>query len=261
VPEKYSLGRNVLNPQVTIQGLRSLPEIKKADPLDRLIVKAAADESVQIISGDVIVVTQKIVSKSEGRTVWVKNVIPSQFAKDFARQTNQDPRVVEIRLRESSRIVRMDRGQLITETRHGFVCANAGVDRSNVPKGSLTLLPLDPDRSAEAIRRGIRKLTGARVAVVITDTFGRAWRLGLTEVAIGVAGLKPLEDYREQRDKYGNSLRATIVAVADLLASAAGLVMNKLEQIPVAIIRGFRFPPGKGRACELLRPAEQDLFR
>jgi coenzyme F420-0:L-glutamate ligase/coenzyme F420-1:gamma-L-glutamate ligase len=229
--------------------------------LERLIVKAATKEKIGILPGDVVVVTQKIVSKSEGRTVRVSGVAPGQFARDFARKTGQDPRVVEVRLRESSRIVRMDQGQLITETRHGFVCANAGVDRSNVAKGLLTLLPLDPDRSAERIRSGIRKLTGAAVAVVITDTFGRPWRLGLTEVAIGAAGLKPLLDYREKQDAFGNTLKATTVAVADLLACSAGLVMGKLDRVPVAIIRGFRYQAGKGGARKLVRPPEQDLFR
>ena len=173
-----------MNPEVTIRALKSLPEINRGDPLHRLIVKAARQENVDILADDIVVVTQKIVSKSEGRIVRLKDIAPSEFAKDLARQTHQDPRLVEVRLRESHRIVRMDRGQLITETRHGFVCANAGVDRSNVQKGFLTLLPLDPDRSAQKIKEGIRGLTGKRTAVVITDTFGRPWRLGLDRKSV-----------------------------------------------------------------------------
>jgi coenzyme F420-0:L-glutamate ligase/coenzyme F420-1:gamma-L-glutamate ligase len=250
-----------LTSEITIRGLGSLPEIRKGQRLDQLITRAAESEGFEIRSGDVVVVTQKVVSKSEGRVVRIKDVVPSTFAKSFARQTRQDPRLVEVRLQESRRVVRMDQGQLITETHHGFVCANSGVDASNVPKGFLTLLPRDPDRSAEKIRRGIERLTGAHVAVVITDTFGRPWRLGLTEVAIGVAGMEPLQDYRGKKDPFRNTLKATLVASADLLASAAGLVMTKLNRAPVAIVRGFRFLEGKGKAADMVRPTSKDLFR
>jgi len=204
-----------------------------------------------------------VVSKAEGRTQALSSVKPSAFAIGMARAMDKDPRHLEIILRESKNIVRMRGGHLITETRHGFICANSGVDMSNVGKGGeeVTLLPKDPDVSAERIRSGIRRVTGLDVPVVITDTFGRAWRLGHVNFAIGVSGLKPIKDYRGTRDMYRRVLRVTEIAVADELASAGELVMNKADRVPVAIIRGYGYARGRGSAQQLVRPEELDLFR
>jgi len=244
---------------VTISGL---PEIQPGDDLVALIVAAAERQGTPLQSGDVLVVTQKVVSKAEGRLVALEEVEPSPYARQLAEKTDKDPRLVEVILRESRRIVRQAGPVLITETRHGFVCANAGVDASNVRgEGYVTLLPEDPDASAERIRRGIQEKTGARVAVIISDTFGRPWREGHTNVAVGVAGMLPFIDYVGQTDPHGYVLRVTTMAVADELAGAAELVMGKLSRVPVAIVRGFRYTPGQGRARDLIRPPERDLFR
>ena len=241
-----------------ITGLRTLPEVGAGADLSRLIVDATQKEAAGLQTGDVVVVTQKVVSKAEDRIVDLRTVKPSAFAKSLAQQWEKDPRQVEVILRETRRIVRMDQGVLIMETHHGFVCANAGVDRSNVPgDDNVSLLPVDPDRSAEEIRRGL----GVEAAVIISDTFGRPWREGTTEVAIGVAGMDPLWDYRGRRDAYGYVLRSTEVAVADMLASAAGLVMEKASRVPVAIVRGFPFETGEGGGRRLLRAPTKDLFR
>ena len=190
------------------------------------------------------------------------SITPSEFASRVAADTGKDARHVEVVLGESRRIVRMDRGILITETRHGFVCANAGVDASNTGAPDLlALLPEDPDGSADNLRRAVEERTGARVAVIISDTFGRPWREGTDQVAIGLAGLLPLKDYSGQKDAYGYELRVTQVAVADELAGAAELVMGKLERIPVAAIRGYAFEPGAATAGDLIRDREKDLFR
>jgi coenzyme F420-0:L-glutamate ligase/coenzyme F420-1:gamma-L-glutamate ligase len=189
-------------------------------------------------------------------------VTPSPEAERLAGETEKDARLVELILRESSRIVRQSGPILITETKHGFVCANAGIDASNVgPEGLVSLLPDDPDRSAAAIRAAIRERTGANVAVIITDTFGRAWREGHTNVAIGVAGMRPFADYVGQTDPHGYELRVSTLAVADELAAAAELVHGKLDGVPVAIVRGYAYPRGEGSARELVREAEKDLFR
>lgn len=187
---------------------------------------------------------------------------PSTFAETVARQMRRDPRHVEVILQESSGIVRMKDNHLITETKHGYVCANSGVDKSNVTgKHRVCLLPKDPDESARKIKRRIEELSKVKVAVVISDTFGRAWRIGHVNFAIGVAGMKPVRDYRGQKDMFGYKLRVTAMAVADELAAAAELVMNKSDGIPVAVIKGYRYPNGKGSARELVRPVQEDLFR
>jgi coenzyme F420-0:L-glutamate ligase/coenzyme F420-1:gamma-L-glutamate ligase len=188
-------------------------------------------------------------------------VEPSALAVELAANWEKDARHVEVVLRESRRIVRMDHGVIICETRHGFVCANAGVDASNVPGGGLMLLPLDPDASAQDIRKGILGATGADVAIIISDTFGRPWRTGYTEVAIGVAGMLPILDYVGEVDTAGRELRATWICVADELASAAELVTGKVNRVPVALIRGYPVPRGDGSAKELVRQAERDMFR
>lgn len=247
---------------IQIIGLGKIPVVKKGDNIADHIIKAAKAEGVQIQNRDVIVVAQKIVSKSEGRVVKLKSLRPSALAKNIAKSTDKDPQHVEAILRETSGIVRLKGPHIIVQTRHGFVCANAGVDRSNVGRdGSVLMLPLDPDKSAHRIRKRMRRLLGMDVGVIISDTFGRAWRLGQVNVAVGVDGLKPMIDYRGRRDMFGKELNVTQMAVADELASAAELVMRKSDGVPVAVIRGAKFSRGKGTARDLVRPEEEDLFR
>jgi coenzyme F420-0:L-glutamate ligase/coenzyme F420-1:gamma-L-glutamate ligase len=248
-------------PEVHVIPLSGLPEVRAGDDLTAFIADAARG-GPGIEAGDIIVVTQKIVSKAEGRVVSLGDVTPSPEAERLAVETEKDPRLVELILRESNRVVRQRGPILITETKHGFVCANAGIDASNVgPEGLVSLLPEDPDRSAAAIRRAIADRTGADVAVIITDTFGRPWREGHTNVAIGLAGMLPFADYVGQSDPHGYELRVSTLAVADELAAAAELVQGKLDRVPVAIIRGYVYPRGEGSARELVRDAEKDLFR
>lgn len=238
-----------------------MPEIRKGEDLPRQIVAAASKAGLRFEDDDVVVVAQKIVSKAEGAVVRLATVKPSAKAQALAGELKKDPRVVELVLQESRRILRSDR-VLITETHHGFVCANAGIDHSNVPgQDVVTLLPRNPDRSAKKLADGLRKKTGRRVAVVISDTFGRAWRLGLTNVAIGAAGLPVLLDLRNTRDRQGKLLTATIHAVADELAAAAGLLMGKSDGTPVVLIRGCRYRPVSEKATQIIRPAAEDLFR
>ncbi|MBI2888158.1 MAG: coenzyme F420-0:L-glutamate ligase [Chloroflexi bacterium] len=248
--------------ELRIIGLQTLPEVRQGDDLASLILEAAQREETGILSGDVVVVTQKVLSKAEGRIVDLAEVAPSPFALEIATRMEKDPRLVEVVFRESRRVVRMDQRLLVMETHHGYVCANAGVDHSNIPGDDMvSLLPLDPDGSAERIRRAFQERTGAETAVIISDTFGRPWREGTTEVAIGVAGMAPVESYIGLTDTAGHLLRTTAIAVADELASAAGLVMEKVSRVPVAIVRGFPFTPGAAGARSMVRPAERDLFR
>jgi coenzyme F420-0:L-glutamate ligase / coenzyme F420-1:gamma-L-glutamate ligase len=246
---------------VTILGIEGIPEVQPGDDLGRLIADACGRQDIALADGDVLVVTQKAVSKSEGRFVDLDTVEPSPLAIELATPWEKDPRHVEVVLRETRRIVRMDRGVIICETRHGLVCANAGVDASNVPDGRLVLLPVDPDASAKRVRDRLKSETGADIAVIVSDTFGRPWRAGYTEVAIGVAGMLPVLDYVGQLDTHGRELRATWICVADELASAAEMVTGKLNQVPVALIRGYAYPRGEGSAREIVRQAELDLFR
>jgi len=247
--------------EVRIIPLRGLPEFRAGDDVAALIV-AAATAGPGIQPGDVVVVTQKIVSKAEGRVVALSSVTPSAEAQRLAVATEKDPRLLELILRESNRVVRQSGPVLITETRHGFVCANAGIDASNVgPEGTVCLLPEAPDRSAAAIRQAIAERTGEDVAVIISDTFGRAWREGHTNVAVGIAGMLPFADYVGQVDPHGYELRVSTLAVADELAAAAELVMGKLDSVPVAIVRGYAYPRGEGTARQLVRDAGKDLFR
>jgi coenzyme F420-0:L-glutamate ligase/coenzyme F420-1:gamma-L-glutamate ligase len=249
-------------PQLQVIGLVGLPEVRPGDDLPSLIIEAARAQGTGVRDGDVLVVTQKVVSKAEGCLVDLAEVQPSERAREVAKATGRDPRLVEVILRESRRIVRQEGQVIITETKHGFVCANAGVDASNVGGGDLVaLLPEDPDRSAESIRQAVQEMTGVAVAVIISDTFGRPWREGHTNVAVGVAGMSPVRDYVGQRDPFGYELRVSTMAVADELAGAAEPVMGKLSRIPVAIVRGLAFEPGAGTARELIRPPERDLFR
>lgn len=255
--------RAALEPhRVDLFGLRSIPEIRPGADLARIVWAAAQRENVGIHAGDVVVLAQKIFSKAEGRIVRLKDVEPSALARTWARRLRTDPRFIEVVLRESTRIIRMSERVLIVETRHGFVCANAGVDRSNVAgRGAVTCLPLDPDASARRFAAKLKKLSGAHVAAIISDTFGRPWRLGLANVAIGASGLAVLEDLRGAKDARGHTLQATILAVADELAAAAGLAMKKAAQVPVVIIRGAQFTRAAGSARELIRPPQEDMFR
>lgn len=235
-----------------------IPDVEPGDDVGALITGAVARAGDTIAAGDVVVVAQKIVSKAEGAVVRLDEVAPSPRAAEWAAAWGKDPRVVEVVLRESRRIVRMERGILIAETLHGFICANAGVDASNVDRGAVTVLPRDPDQSAARIRSRIGR---PNIAVIVSDTFGRPWREGVLNVALGVAGLRPLVDYRGCRDPYGRELTSTVIAVADELASAAELVMRKTARLPVAIVRGAGEWLGEGSGAELLRAAAQDLFR
>lgn len=251
---------------ISLVGLPGIPEVTEGDDLARLIMEAAERAGASLAGGDVLVVAQKVVSKAEGRIVSLKDVLPSGLAREFAETWGKDPRFVEVVLRASRRIVRMDRGVIIAETTHGFICANAGVDASNVPgEDRVSLLPVEPDGSAQRLRKDLEEFSGVQTAVIVSDTFGRPWREGLTNVAIGVAGLAPLVSYIGRQDPHGHTLRVTELAVADELAAAAGLIMGKLERIPVVLIRGYRlpkgYPPAEGRARSLVRSPERDLFR
>ncbi len=238
-----------------------LPEILQGDDLPARIVEAAGKAGLGFEDGDILVVAQKVVSKAEGAVVRLANVKPSLRAQAIAQRLKKDARVVQLVLKESRRILREKR-VLIVETKHGFVCANAGIDHSNVPgSDAVTLLPRNPDRSAKKLAADLRKRTGKRLAVIISDTFGRPWRLGLTNVAIGAAGLKVLVDLRGKRDREGKPLTATILAVADELAAAAGLLMGKSEGVPAVLIRGYRYKPASEKAASIIRPASEDLFR
>ena len=245
--------------ELQVLGVEGFPEVRPGDDLERMIPDAVAGD---LRSGDILIVTHKIVSKAEGRLVDLRTIEPSALAKDYASRHGKDARQVEVVFRESRRIVRMDRGIVISETHHGFVCANAGVDASNVPgDDTVCLLPVDPDASAANLRESLAADPGVGVAVVISDSFGRAWRHGITDVAIGVAGMDPLADYRGLNDPHGYPMEASVLAVADELAAAAELVMGKTYGIPLAIVRGYSYSPAPGSAGELLMPPERDMFR
>ncbi len=237
-------------------------EIRPGDSLSDKLLAALSAQDLRLEAGDIFVLKHKIVSKAEGRLVRLDDVQPSAEAAAWAEQFHLAPRLVELALRESRRIVRRRDGILITETAHGLVCANSGVDLSNVDGGdSAVLLPLDPDASARALHDQLRQRLHLEIPVIITDSFGRPWREGLTEVAIGVCGLAPLLDYRGQSDAYGYVLHASAEAVADELACMAGLVCGKLNRTPACIIRGYRYRADNGSAAQLVRPAARDLFR
>ncbi|HEX6547276.1 MAG TPA: coenzyme F420-0:L-glutamate ligase [Candidatus Dormibacteraeota bacterium] len=241
---------------VQLLPVEGMPEVAPGDDLARLILDRCSPRA-----GDILVVAQKVVSKAEGRIRRLGEIKPSARARRLAKKIDHDPRLVQAILDESARIVRAER-ILIVETHEGYVCANAGVDHSNVPgEDAVSLLPLDCDASAERLREGIRRLAGVEVGVIVSDTFGRAWRIGIENVALGVAGAPVFADYRGQLDDHGKEMSVTVVAVADELAAAAELVMGKTARVPAVIVRGYHpeGPPGRGR--ELVRPAELDLFR
>jgi coenzyme F420-0:L-glutamate ligase/coenzyme F420-1:gamma-L-glutamate ligase len=249
------------NPDVRIIGVRGIPMVEAGDDLAGQIIEAAASQDTPFEDGDLLVVTQRVVSKAEGQVVPLDQFTPSAFALDYADRFDKDPRVVEAVLRESTRVIRQVAGVLITETRHGFKCANAGVDASNVGGEDLiSLLPVDPDASCRDLRDTVRERLGVEVAVVMTDTFGRPWRHGQTNIAIGVAGLLPMRSYVGTEDLDGVELRVTEICVADEIAGAAELVMGKVDAIPVAIMRGYDYDHGEGSSAEIVRESELDLF-
>jgi coenzyme F420-0:L-glutamate ligase/coenzyme F420-1:gamma-L-glutamate ligase len=247
--------------ELHILAIPGIPEVTAGGDIAEVIADAVRRANLDLLRGDVIVVAQKLVSKAEGAVVRLSEVTPSPLAADWAATYGKDPAAVEVVLCESRRIVRMDRGIIIAETRHGLVCANAGVDASNVGGGTVTLLPRDPDASAARIQAGLARRFGVALAVLVADTFGRPWREGTVNVAIGVAGLQPLLDWRGKTDPYGRVLQTTVVAIADEIASAAELVMGKTAQVPAAIVRGAGEWLGDGSATALVRPASTDLFR
>jgi coenzyme F420-0:L-glutamate ligase/coenzyme F420-1:gamma-L-glutamate ligase len=247
---------------IELIGVEGLPEIKPGDQLPLQIFAALRQNGVAITAGDILVVTQKIISKAEGRLVYLGDVEPSAFAQTLAAERRADPRLIELVLRESRRIVRMNERVIISETHQGLICANAGIDQSNLEgEGYVTLLPVDPDASAQELRAELTRLLKTKVALIISDTFGRPWREGLINVGIGLAGINPLHDLRHQRDDYGKLLKATVLATVDEVAAAAGLVMRKTERTPVVVVKGVAYEAGEHTASELLRAKEHDLFR
>jgi coenzyme F420-0:L-glutamate ligase/coenzyme F420-1:gamma-L-glutamate ligase len=248
--------------ELRIMPLRGIGEVRAGDDLVELFIQALADQSLQLADHDVLVVTQKIVSKAESRVVDPSDIEASDFARTIAAQGKKTPELAELVLRESRRIVKMDRGVVIAETHHGLICANAGIDESNVAGGRLVcLLPTDPDRSAAELRAALQRRLGVDVAVIISDTFGRPWREGQVNIAIGAAGIVPLSDYAGVADPHGFMMQASKIAIADELASAAELVMGKIDAVPVAIVRGYAYQAAEGSARELIRDPNFDLFR
>jgi coenzyme F420-0:L-glutamate ligase/coenzyme F420-1:gamma-L-glutamate ligase len=247
---------------VEIHGIPGIPEVRSGDDLGAMIHAAAATDGRPLLDGDVVVVTSKIVSKAEGCAIELDDVEPSAFASSWGARWDKDPRVVEVVLRESSRIVRQIGPVLITETRHGFVCANAGVDQSSSgAEGRVLVLPADPDASARRVRHRCAEL-GVEVAVIVSDTFGRPWREGQTDVAIGVAGIEPLLSYIGETDPHGHEFRVQELCVADELAAAAELVKGNTSRMPVGVIRGYPWEPSDGATmAPVLRDPERDLFR
>jgi len=242
--------------------VRGMPEVGDGDDLAVLIDEALRAQGTPLESGDVLVVTQKIISKAEGRVVPLDGIEPSERAEQWAAEWEKDPRAVELVLRESARIVRMERGVIISETNEGWICANAGIDQSNIGGGeAVSLLPVDSSASATRIREGLVERGQAHVGVIVSDTFGRPWRDGLTNIAIGVSGMDPLLSYEGQVDAEGYELKVTVMALADELAGAAEPVMNKLDRVPVAVVRGLDVPVSGHDASTLVRPPEMDLFR
>ena len=255
-------GRCPVPKEIRVIAVEGLPEFTPGMDLVSPILQAAQAQGTPIQERDILVVTQKVVSKVEGQLVDLSTITPSHLAEQWAKEYGRDPHLIEVALRESGRISRMDRGVLVTETRHGFYCVNAGVDASNVPgDGVVSLLPVDPDASAERVREAVRQATGLQVAVIVTDTWGRPWREGVTNMAIGAAGMAVLRDYRGTTDPYGYNLSASVIAVVDELAAAAELVMGKVDMVPVVIVRGYQYESSLGSVKDLARPPEQDLFR
>ena len=249
---------------IEIFGITGIPEIQPGDRLGQTIVEASVAQGTSLAPGDILVVTQKIVSKAEGRLLKLSTVEPSDFAVNFAKAADRDPRLIELVLQESKSIVRMDpdRGVIISETHHGFVCANAGIDQSNIPGDDVVcLLPVDSDESARRISEDVYSASGARTPVIISDTFGRAWRDGHVNFAVGVAGMDPMMDYRGLPDAQGREMHVTTIAVADEIAAAAELVQFKAIGVPVSVVRGYPFQEFEGNSSQLVRERARDMFR
>jgi coenzyme F420-0:L-glutamate ligase / coenzyme F420-1:gamma-L-glutamate ligase len=247
--------------RIEIFGLDGIGEVGAGDSIGRLIVDACSRNNVVLEPDDVLVIAQKIVSKSEGRLLRLGDVMVSDYARELSRELDKDPALIQLILGESRRIVRKGGRAMIVETHHGFICANAGVDCSNVGLGKAALLPKNPDASARRIRAEIQELVGASPATIISDSFGRAWRVGTADVAVGISGIKPIKDERGTKDRYGYELRAAVAAIADEIASAAELVMRKKEGVPVVVVRGCEIEKEEGSVKDLLRPEAEDLFR
>jgi coenzyme F420-0:L-glutamate ligase/coenzyme F420-1:gamma-L-glutamate ligase len=247
--------------ELHLLALPGIPEVTQGADLAGHIERALANARLTLEPGDALVIAQKIVSKAEGAMVCLNDVSPSALATHWAGAWRRDPAVIEVVLRESRRIVRMERGIIISETHHGFICANAGVDASNVPNGWVTVLPRDPDASASQLQAALLERLKRRVGIVVSDTFGRPWREGVVNVALGVAGLMPLLDCRGMADRFGRTLETTVINVADEIASAAELVMGKRAHTPVVVVRGAAEWMGSGRGTDLLRSPATDMFR
>lgn len=252
---------------ISVIPVNEIPEIKPDDDLALIISKAVAASGLNIEEGDILVCAQKIISKAENRIVDLDKVEPSPYAHTLSKEVSKDPRLIEVILSETTKIIKMDqrkpeKGRLIVETRGGVISANAGVDASNVSGGDMvTLLPIDSDKSADNLAAGLKEKLGIDVAVIITDTVGRPWRDGLVDIAIGCSGIKALKDYRGETDSKGFELNATVIAIADEIASAAGLLMEKADSVPVVIVRGYNYDTVGSGAKELIRNPEDDLFR
>ncbi len=238
-------------------------DIKKGDDIADLIIKSIKDKNESLQENDVVIITHKIISKAEGRTTDLRNIVPSEESKKISSNTGKDPRLVELIISQSNEIVKIERDIIITETKHGFVCANAGIDTSNVGKLSdhVLLLPDDPDESARNIRNDINAKTGVNVGIIISDTFGRPFRKGQVNIAIGVAGIDPIKSYIGKRDMYGKILKVTEIAIADEITSAAELVMGKSSRVPVSIVRGYNFSFNDSSISKVTRSKKEDLFR
>jgi len=250
-------------PEIRIFGITGIPLVKEGDDIAKMIVEAAQRQGTPINDNDILVITQKIISKAEGRVHNLASINPSSIARKLAKRLRKDPALVELILRESKSIIRMSGRHLITETRHGWVCANSGVDISNVSGGdTATLLPIDPDRSAQDTRNRIQELSGKKVAVVVSDTFGRPFRIGHTDVAIGCSGIPPILDLRGSKDLFGYTMRVKETAIIDELASAAELIIgNADEGIPAVIVRGLRYVQAEEKAKRLVMPKKYSLFK
>ena len=250
-------------PEIRVIGIQGMPEVQSGDDIAAQIMDAAQAQDTAIEAGDVVVVTQKVVSKAEGRVISIDSVEASPLALAITEGHRRDPRHTELILRESKRIVRMDRGVILSETYHGFNCANAGIDASNIPgSGTVALLPVDPDASARRVRDAVRARLGVDVAVVISDTFGRPWRNGAVNIAIGVAGINPMLSYVGQEDEHGNMMYTTVICVADELAATAELVTGKVDAVPVALVKGYAYEPMEDAShWALVRDPDKDLFR
>jgi len=248
--------------RLELLGVDGIGEIQRGDSIGALICSASARQGIELEDNDVLVVAQKIISKAEGRTVCLDDVKPSERAKQLGRELDKEPALVEVILGESRKVIRTGGRALIVETHHGFICANAGVDQSNVGLRQVTLLPKEPDRSAREIRAEVQRRTGKNVGVIVSDSFGRPWRIGTVDVAVGVAGIKSIKDERGLADRHGYKLKAAVAAVADEIAAAAELVMGKRDAVPVVIVRGYAIErKEEGSVRELLRPEAEDLFR